>query len=414
VVAGYFWGTVNFGGGPLTSAGGPDVFVAKYSAANTHLWSKRFGGSRYDEARGVAVDASGNVVITGYFDTSVDFGGGLRSTAGGLDIFVAKLSGVDGSHIWSKSLGGSGSDVPNAVAVDGNGDVVLAGYFGDLFGGTTNLGGGLLTSAGGEDMFVAKYSGATGAYLWARQGGGSGDDEAAAVAVDGTGNVVVTGHFRNTADFSGRSLTSAGIDDVFVAKYSASGASLWAKSFGDADEQQGSAVGVDRDGNIVLAGNFSGSIDLGGGPLYNLAVGDIFLAKLSASGAPVWSFRFGNAGDANPELAKGLAVDGSGNVVLTGQILPSLNFGSGVLWNLTSTNDVFIAKFSPSGTNLWSKRAGSSGDDEGTGAAIDRNGNVLVVGDFFDAVDFGGGALTNPGNAPVGGSQDSFVVKLAP
>ena len=289
------------------------------------------------------------------------------------------------------------------------GDVVLAGYFGDLFGGTTNLGGGLLTSAGGEDMFVAKYSGATGAYLWARQGGGSGDDEAAAVAVDGTGNVVVTGHFRNTADFSGRSLTSAGIDDVFVAKYSASGASLWAKSFGDADEQQGSAVGVDRDGNIVLAGNFSGSIDLGGGPLYNLAGGDIFLAKLSASGAPVWSFRFGNAGDANPELAKGLAVDGSGNVVLTGQILPSLNFGSGVLWNLTSTNDVFIAKFSPSGTNLWSKRAGSSGDDEGTGAAIDRNGNVLVVGDFFDAVDFGGGALTNPGNAPVGGSQDSFV-----
>ena len=92
LVTGYFQGTADFGGGGLTSAGDLDVFVAKYDASGKHLWSKRFGGTSGDYGLSVAIDSAGNVLVTGYFQGTVDFGGGGLTNAGSVDIFVAKFS----------------------------------------------------------------------------------------------------------------------------------------------------------------------------------------------------------------------------------------------------------------------------------------------------------------------------------
>src|SRR5439155_11265907 len=111
-----------------------------------------------------------------------------------------------------------GWDTANSIAVDGNGDVVVAGDF----SGTVDFGGGLLTSAGTKDIFVAKYSGADGSHQWSKRYGGTGDDHASGVTLDNGGNVGLTGSFKGTVDFGGGALITPGAD-MFVAKYSAAG-----------------------------------------------------------------------------------------------------------------------------------------------------------------------------------------------
>jgi hypothetical protein len=215
LVTGDFGGTVDFGGGPLTSAGAGDIFVAMFSGVNgAHLWSQRFGGITGDAGRGIAADGTGNVLVTGYFLGTVDFGGGALTSAGIDDIFVAKFSGVDGAHLWSQRFGGTSTDVGTGLAADGSGNVLVTGFF----SGTVDFGGGPLTTAGGNDIFVAKLSGVDGAHLWSQRFGSTGADVGLGLAADGSGNVLVTGFFQGTVDFGGDVLTSAGGDDIFVLK----------------------------------------------------------------------------------------------------------------------------------------------------------------------------------------------------
>ena len=200
VLVGSLYGTVDFGGGPLTSAGSTDVFIAKFDADGNHLWSKRFGDENDQIGEGVAVDGSGNVVITGWFTGTVDFGGGpLVSTDYDIDVFVAKFD-ADGNHLWSKRFDSSvyGLEVISTVAVDGSDNVVIA----EQFVGTVDFGGVPLTSAGSVDIAVAKFD-ASGGHLWSK---GFGDDNyqiAQSIAADGSGNVVITGYFGGTVDFGG-------------------------------------------------------------------------------------------------------------------------------------------------------------------------------------------------------------------
>jgi hypothetical protein len=211
IIAGSFEGTVDFGGGGLTSSGMRDVFVAKYSATGQHLWSKRFGSTGDEVGYGLAVDSAGDVVLSGKFQGSVSFGGTALTSAGGDDIFLAKLSGANGAHSWSKSFGSTSGDVSLGVAVDGSKNVVMTGYF----TGSVNFGGGILSSSG-LDVFVAKYNSA-GTHLWSRRFGGFDTQIGNAVAMAGTGEVSLTGYFSTSIDFGTGTLTSAGSYDAFLA-----------------------------------------------------------------------------------------------------------------------------------------------------------------------------------------------------
>src|SRR5262249_34122797 len=142
-IVGYFQGTSNFGGSDLTSAGGSDVFVARYTAAGAHQWSARYGDASDQRAYAAAVDAAGNVVLTGYFDGAISFGGSTFTNVGGADIFVAKLTST-GAHTWSKAFGstlGLG-EIGKALAIDGSGNVLLTGDMAD----DLDFGGGLLSA----------------------------------------------------------------------------------------------------------------------------------------------------------------------------------------------------------------------------------------------------------------------------
>jgi hypothetical protein len=321
-VTGYFNGTVDFGGGGLVSAGSEDIFLAKYDAAGVHLWSQRFGSTSYDRGNSVAVDGLGNVFVTGYFNGTVDFGGGGLVSAGSYDIFLAKYN-ADGVYQWSQRFGSTGMDIGNSVAVDGLGNVFVTGYF----NGTVDFGGGGLVSAGSFDIFLAKYN-AAGAHQWSQRFGNTGSDYGYSVAVDGSANIFVTGSFWGTVNFGGGNLVSAGAGDVFFAKYNSSGTHQWSRRFGSTSSDFGNCVAADGSGNVFVTGYFEGTVDFGGGGLVSAGGWDIFLAKYDASGGHQWSQRFGST---STDRGWSVAVDGSGGVFMPGNFSGTVDFGGGGL-----------------------------------------------------------------------------------
>lgn len=259
-LVGSFRGAVDLGGGLLQSASEADVFVAKLDASGNHLWSKHFGDASSTQGAGaVAVDAMGSMLVAGFFVGSVDFGGGPQASTGSFDAFVAKLD-VKGKYLWSKSFGSVNTSAgAGAVAVDGAGNIVLAG----TFIGAVDLGGGQLKSGSGSDVFIAKLD-ANGKHLWSKNFGAVDSLSPLGVAVDGSGNIVLAGSFSGALDLGGTPLASVGDDDVFLVKLDGNGNHKWSTSFGDANKQLAGAVGVDEVGNIALSGTFRGTLNLGG------------------------------------------------------------------------------------------------------------------------------------------------------
>ncbi len=282
VVTGDFYDpSLDFGGGPIGLVSAPDIFVAKLDGATGgYLWADSFGGASIDRSSDVAVDGAGDALVTGHFHGAVDFGGGFLPTFGGRDSFVLKLSSATGSHVWSRSLGGNSSEYAESVTTDSNNDVLLSGRF-----PSTNLsvaGGPPVPRVGGWDIFVAKLDAATGSHVWSRGLGGSSTDYSFAVAADADNNVLVSGYFySNNLSFDGPTLASVGGADVFVAKLGPGGNALWSRRFGGTSTDLAQAIAVDTDGNPVVTGYFfSSSLSFGGGPVARYGSYDVFLAKL--------------------------------------------------------------------------------------------------------------------------------------
>jgi hypothetical protein len=393
IITGRFWGTVDFGGGALTAitgAGHSDIFVAKFDPSGAHLWSKRFGDQYLDWAESVAADQSGNILLTGRFQDTVDFGGGVLTSAGNNDIFVAKFD-PDGNHVWSAAYGSSNNQEGWDIATDPLGNVIVSGYF----KGTIDFGGGTLTEWYDWDVFLVKFN-PNGLHIWSYSYGMAGSEGGYTVAVDDSANVILAGFFTEGIDFGGGLIDDMGSFDVYVAKFDSAGTHQWSKPFGDASDQRCWGVAVDDSLNVLLTGFFSGGIDFGGGT--HTATGwDGFLAKLDSDGAYRWSKNFGNAGDL---FAVEVAADGLGNVYNVGYFGGSADFGGG---SLTSAggNDVFLAKYAADGSHAYSGRYGDTDDQWGQSVAATGAGIVSITGSFQDSLDVGGGPLVAAGDTDI-------------
>ena len=371
VIVGTLHGEVDLGGGPLVSVGFEDIFVAKLDSNGSHLWSQRFGDTDFQRAEGVTVDASNNVVITGIIRGTVDFGGGPLS-ATTRNIFVTKFDPA-GIHMWSQSFGDAVFDRATRVAVDGSGNIIIAGSAVD----NVDFGGGSLPMG----TFLAKLD-AGGSHVWSQgfaQGSFGSGDPVASVAVDALSNVVMTGPFIDPIDFGGGVLTSLGDSDVFLAKFDSAGGHLWSRRFGDFDHQEAETIGVDTAGNVVIEGSLNGTVDFGGGPLTASGFGDIFLARFDADGNHLWSRRFGGS-----RFGNGIAVDSSGSISITG-FGEGVDLGAGIL-----QDGIFVARLDSGGDHLWSQRLGDP-DAPRVGPpnviAVDSADNAVVAGSFAGTID---------------------------
>ncbi len=293
---------------------------------------------------------------------------------------------------WARQFGDA-ADIQeaNGVATDASGNVIVTG----TLGGVTVMDGFTLSAGGGHDVFVAKLD-PSGAVLWAKRFGNGLYQDGYDVAVDPSGNVVLAGGFYGTIDFGGGALTSAGAEDLFVVKLDPAGNHLWSKRFGDSAPQPqfpGCKVVTDAAGAVIVGGMYLGSIDFGGGPLPTggPTQADVFLAKLDANGNHVYSRRFG---DVEPmgqtgERLRGLAIDSAGNAVLSGIMDGSIDFGGGPL---ASAAGAFVAKIGPTGGHVWSKVFGQFGADM-TALTLTPQDGVVLAGYFSQLVDYGGGQL---------------------
>jgi hypothetical protein len=277
-LAGFFSGKVNFGGGNLATAGSTDVYLAKLTSAGAYVWAKSFGDASPQRIYGMATDSSGNSVITGTYQGTVNFGGSSFPNAGLNDGFLARFNSA-GTHLWSKGFGDSADQQANAVAVDNVGNTYAAGQF----AGTMNLGSTpatLLTSQGGYDAYVAKLDSA-GTLVWSKGLGGAGNQTSLAVAVDWSGTVAISSSLMGTTDYGGGPITAySAASDIVLAKYTSAGAFVWAQRFGDVGTDQARRVWFDPSGNLFATGITTTSINFGGGALPWAGGEDIFLVKL--------------------------------------------------------------------------------------------------------------------------------------
>jgi hypothetical protein len=390
------------------------------------VYATFLGGSGFDRGLGIAVDAAGNAYVTGSTASLIFPGVGgssidpVPNSAG--NAFVTKIDASGTSIVYSTFLGGGGGDYGTAIAVDATGNAYVTGVTASAtFPGVS---GSSIQPApgGGDDAFVTKVDASGASIVYSTFLGGSGNDAAMGIAVDGAGNAYVTGG-TSSASFPGVAGSSiqpayAGAGDAFVTKINAAGTAIAYSTFlGGVGDDVGRGIAVDRLGNAYVTGG-SGSPSfpgVGGGSIQPANAGglsDAFVTKINAAGTAIAYSTF--LGGADDDGGGGIAVDAAGAAYVTG-FTDSTSFagvgGSSLQPASGGGRDAFVTKIDPSGGAIvYSTFLGGSGGDGGFGIAADGAGNAYVTG-ITTSTAFPGVTASSiqPGN---GGGWDAFVTEI--
>lgn len=422
---GYFAGTSDFDPGPgiysLTANGSADIFISKLDSMGNLVWARAFGSTDWDKGNSIALDNSGNIYATGFFSDTVDFDPGpgvFNLTSVGItDIFICKLD-ASGNYLWAKSVGGTDYDFGISIKTDDSGNVYTTGNFLDTVDFDPGAATYSITSMGTYDIFILKLD-SSGNYIWVKTFGGQEPQSVSSIDVDASGNVYTTGYFYTSADFDPGPnvfyLISEGENDVFVSKLDSMGNFIWAKQFGNYDEDEGLSIATDNSGNVYTTGTFKVTVDFdpgqGGYNLISTGSEDIFISKLDSTGSFIWAKSFGNI---SVEKGLDITLDNSGNIYAVGQFTGTVDFDPGPgVFNLNSNGDydLFICKLTSSGNLVWAKSMGALGVDLGGSIAVDDLNNVYTTGYFQSTVDFDPGPGVH--NLTASGMGDVFILKLS-
>lgn len=393
LVAGGFNGAVQFGGTTLTSSGGRDGFLAKLDGdSGAALWAVRFGGTGDDAALGVASTAEGDAALTGYRTNS--------STS--IDIVVERRAGGTGAPMWTKQFGASGTDIGVSVDV-GGGTVAVTGYYTAAF----SFGGPSLPAANARDAYVAALDVIDGSYRWSRGFGSGGFDQGYGIAADFDGSVAMTGIIASSVSAGGaplpfRSGSATHPYDIVVARYSASGAHVWSRSFGGTRGDYGESVTIDGTGDVYVGGAHEGdatfdSITLPTGTFNG------FVARLAgADGSARWAVTHGGGGF---DDTRSIALTGAGTVAAAGFVSTGATVGSCSIDVRGGTDAYWAALDAANGSPTSCGTGGGSGNDVATGITA-APGEVVAAGSFEGAATFAGRSATSAGG------KDAFAVRL--
>lgn len=398
----YITGTsegTNIFGKNVTSGTTRDIFVAKLNSSGVVQWVYTAGGTGADRGRKIALDSSGNIYVAGYYENTVDFGGGNITSNGSWDAFLLKLNS-SGTFQWVKSYGASNNDLGRDVAIDSNDNIYLTGNF----RGTVDFGGGDVSSnpSANAYIFLVKFN-SSGVFQWVYTAGGTGVDDVRSLALDSSDNPYITGSFQSTVNFGGGNTTAANTNDLFILKLNSSGAyqSIYTSNIDTTQKAKG--LFIDSSGNVYATGIFQNTVNFGGGNIISSGQ-DIYLLKLNSSLAFQWVKRFAvDNGGLGTALGAAVTVDEDGNVYSVGQISGTYNLG-GINQVSGGNKDAFIVKHDASGTFQWSKTLGGGsamdGYDKAQDIVIDSNGFIITVGQISGNTDFStvGGDFIDFGN----------------
>lgn len=400
------------------------LMMSTAAIAQNFEWAKSWGSTGYDQYSHIVQDQSGNTYIKGYIDGTIDLdpGPGTYQLTGGFlnTSYLLKLD-PNGEFVWAKAI----KALFGAIAIDASGNIYLTGKFKgpvdfDPGSGLYNLS----SMVGSEDAFIAKLD-PGGNFLWAKKMGGPKDDGGQNISIDPDGNIYTTGAFQSSVDFDPSAgqyfLDAEGIKDLYISKFDSNGNFIWAKRINGGPNSSSTTmtgIGIDASGNFYATGWFRDSIDFDPGVdilnLYAAGLADGFVLKLDPSGNLVWAKQIGGINSVCYGFT--LSVGVSGKINIFGKYWGDLDFdpGNGILNFPPRTQFIgFMVQLDTLGNLQWARvmsGAGSMNDFTGTTDAL---GNIYTTGTFEDGtidLDPGPGVF----NLPCSGWQDAFISKLDP
>jgi len=393
------------------------------------IWAKGVGAANYDYGKGVATLSDNSTVMTGLFHESATFGAGepnetVLVSDGDYDVFVARYNS-NGTLAWAKRAGGEGADLGQAVTALLDDSTVVTGHFyaPDATFGESEPNETVLVSDGDYDVFVARYN-PDGTLAWAKRASGAGLDFGYGVTVLSDDSTIATGSFGANSDSATFGpgepnetvLVSAGLCDVFIARYNPDGTLAWAKCAGGTGWDMGQGVTTLLGNSTVMTGYFNGSATFGDGEpnetvLVSSGSSDGFVARYNPDGTLVWAKRAGGAGADSGNAVTTLSGD---SIVVTGRFEQSATFGPGepnqTVLVSDGLYDVFVARYNPDGTLAWAKHPRGTGDhdDVGCGVTTLSDDTTVVTGYFYDSATFGEGE-PNETVLVAGGGRGAFI-----
>jgi len=374
-------------------------------------WAKGAGNTNPETATSIVYTNQGNFIyLTGiFFSDTIQMGTALPSN-GPCDFLLAKYD-TAGNLIWAKSYGGEYEDAAVSLAVDALDNVLITGTF---YSDTLNLDGNMLINRGNgnatSDIFLAKFD-PNGTVLWANSSGGIDNDEGRALCLDGNGNILIAGCFRSpSATFGSNLLTLSGTGESFVAKYDPAGNNLWAKGSTGTTFQEANAVVTDQNGNVFIAGRFSSStLSFGSLSILNAGSGDVFLVSYSPTGNEQWAKSIGGSGF---EECTAICYTPNVGLYLTGSFISStFNFDAFSINNQgTATRDVFLAGCSFNDGSCFKLQGIGGPLDEIAYGMVSGNNEVFLTGNFEStSIDFDNQTLTNAGGEDIFLCASSYI-----
>ncbi len=472
-VIGDFQGMVDFDPSPAfgnltaistgTNIADSDIFFAKYSPLGTLIWAKKIGSSNDDEGHYIDISPNGNVTITGFFSGTVDFDPSssvANLVAPGETVFLAQYD-QNGNYIWAGKLFTAAMGRCQGLNSDAAGNIFISGFF--TYGTDFDPSPAVVTLTPAAtnvcDIFIAKYDG-SGNYLWAKNVGGTGYDFSYSQILDNTGNLYITGTFSTTTDFdpspATATIATAGLNDIFIAKYDPLGNYVWAKSLGSIDEEAGKMLAKDNSGNIYLTGFYTNSLDFDPSPSTAILsvpfTTQIFIAKYDQNGnyllcanagfSNVFGaqsyitidnlnnifiglgnqvyklnsfcvFQFSMFAFSSSSQVLSIAINASNDLIVAGSFATTALFNNNTTLTSLVASSFYMASYNNSGNVNWcfASRDGTSyGFEKGTDIKTDASGNVYVTGTFDGEVDFDPSAASL-NIASNNSSQDIFFSK---
>jgi len=398
--------------------------VGKYNKSKTLVidpflsWGTYFGGGDYESGNSIAADDSGNVYISGYAESQsgIATNGAFQTSFGGgsEDAFLAKFNS-NGALLWATYYGGTGNDFVDHVAIDGSGNVYIAGETSSASGIATS--GAYQTIYSGSTGFIAKFT-MYGVRIWGTYFGSSAPFYLA-IAADAFGNIYVSGtsaSINGIATSGAYQTSNAGNFNAFLAKFNSSGNNIWATYFGGKGYVYGRSLCIDILGNIYITGDGNSESGIATNGAYRTSItGDAaFLAKFNSNGNRLWATYYGSYS------TSGYCVitDKYGEVYISGNTTDTMDIATKGAYQ-TSLNqynvnvyfsDAFIAKFNGSGAIQWATYYGGTGEDFSEGIVSDNSGNIYITGATESTSDIAttGSYQTSFGN----GNEHAFIAQF--
>lgn len=382
---GYYSGLAEINGETKVVNGLTDIFLSKIGSNGSTTWVVSAGGSSSDRGLAIAVDQNQNVIVSGFFSGTINFGGGvsITSNANSQDAFVAKFSPA-GGIIWAKSGGSSGnSDRANGVAVDNSGNIFITGQF----TGQATFGNLSISSLNNSiDAFIVKYD-ASGNEQWIKKGSGTSIDRGLSITTDNAGNAYTVGQFSGDITFDNLYSNSI-LNALFIIKYSSSGNEEWFRFGGGTEQSIANSITCDGS-NIYITGDFGNSITFLGSGNSTLNSGyqnAVFIASYSASGSLLWKQ---SQGSSSAVSARSISVN-NGEIGVVGWhecTFESLSeiYGEAT-FNSLGFKDVFVMRYSSSGQFDYARNFGSPTDEIATGVYVQSNGKEVITGMYKETL----------------------------